>query len=411
MGLLASLGPLATDGPLTPVDSPLGLALAAWGTRPRQFGQAVDEEARSLPVSSTLTSQDLDTSTGEQRLATAAMTADTTMMTTAAASAPLPSVTQSAPDHAKGGAVSGSLIADNLDGDMSTTSTYSVTGQPAKGSVTIQPDGAFTYTPTQAARLAADQTQGGDTDTFTVTVQDGLQTTDVAVTVPVSSAKPQTSTTINTAATPSGAAVTPDGKRTYVANQSNGTVSVINTDPASGAAYNTVVKTITVGGQPTGVAISLDGKRAYVPKANGTVAVINTDPASGAAYNTVVKTVTVGGQPSSVAITPDSKRVYVTKTGSSTVSMIDTTNYQVTNVTVGFTPTSMAFAPDGSRAYMTNRTGGTVAVLDTKPGSATYNKVVKTITVGSSADQRGGHPRRQEGLCIKQQWHRVGHQH
>ena len=118
------------------------------------------------------------------------MTADTTMMTTAAASAPLPSVTQSAPDHAKGGAVSGSLIADNLDGDLSTTSTYSVTGQPAKGSVTIQPDGAFTYTPTQTARLAADQTQGGDTDTFTVTVQDGLQTTDVAVTVPVSSAKP-----------------------------------------------------------------------------------------------------------------------------------------------------------------------------------------------------------------------------
>ena len=383
LGLLASLGPLATGGPLTPVDSPLGLALAAWGSRLRQFGQAVGEEARSLPVSSTLTSQDLDTSIGEQRLATAAMTADTTMMTTAAASAPLPSVTQSAPDHAKGGAVSGSLIADNLDGDLSTTSTYSVTGQPAKGSVTIRPDGAFTYTPTQAARLAADQTQGGDTDTFTVTVQDGLQTTDVAVTVPVSSAKPQTGTTINTAATPSGAAVTPDGKRTYVANQSNGTVSVINTDPASGAAYNTVVKTITVGGQPSGVAISLDGKRAYVSKANGTVAVINTDPASGAAYNTVVKTVTVGGQPSSVAITPDSKRVYVTKTGSSTVSMIDTTNYQVTNVTVGFTPTSMAFAPDGSRAYMTNRTGGTVAVLDTKPGSATYNKVVKTITVGT----------------------------
>ena len=132
------------------------------------------------------------------------------------------------------------------------------------------------------------------------------------------------------------------------------------------------------------MAISLDGKRAYVSKANGTVAVINTDPASGAAYNTVVKTVTVGGQPSSVAITPDSKRVYVTKTGSSTVSMIDTTQLSGPPMSPSASrPPSMAFAPDGSRAYMTNRTGGTVAVLDTKPGSATYNKVVKTITVGT----------------------------
>ena len=54
----AGLGPLPTDGPLTPVDSPLGLALAAVGARPRQFGQGVDEEtAKPTRCSSTLSSQ------------------------------------------------------------------------------------------------------------------------------------------------------------------------------------------------------------------------------------------------------------------------------------------------------------------------------------------------------------------
>ena len=57
----AGLGPLAPNGPLTPVDSPLGLALLAVGARPRQFGQPAIEESRSLPVSPTLTSQAIDT--------------------------------------------------------------------------------------------------------------------------------------------------------------------------------------------------------------------------------------------------------------------------------------------------------------------------------------------------------------
>ncbi len=52
LGVLASAGwgPLATDSPITPIHSPLELALAAVATRPRRSGQAV-------AASSTLTSQ------------------------------------------------------------------------------------------------------------------------------------------------------------------------------------------------------------------------------------------------------------------------------------------------------------------------------------------------------------------
>jgi YVTN family beta-propeller protein len=57
---------------------------------------------------------------------------------------------------------------------------------------------------------------------------------------------------------PSGVAVTPDGKRVYVANRESGTVSVIHT------ATNTVAKTIPVGIFPNSVAVTPDGTKVYV---------------------------------------------------------------------------------------------------------------------------------------------------
>ncbi len=56
--------------------------------------------------------------------------------------------------------------------------TYAVSTNPALGIVTVTAAGAFTYTPTTAARLAT-------TDTFTVTASDGVAATNEAVTVPV----------------------------------------------------------------------------------------------------------------------------------------------------------------------------------------------------------------------------------
>ena len=81
-------------------------------------------------------------------------------------------------------------------------------------------------------------------------------------------------------------AITPDGKRAYVANPGDGTVSVITT--ATGA----VSAPITVGNRPYAVAITPDGKHAYVTNdGDGTVSVITT--ATGA----VSAPITVGNDP------------------------------------------------------------------------------------------------------------------
>ena len=66
-------------------------------------------------------------------------------------------------------AVTGQVTGTDPDGD---TLTYTAPANTAKGTVTVAPTGAFTYTPTTAARTNAAMT--GDTrDGFTVTIDDG----------------------------------------------------------------------------------------------------------------------------------------------------------------------------------------------------------------------------------------------
>ena len=88
----------------------------------------------------------------------------------------------SAPDM-QSGVVTGSIVASDPDGD---TLTYTVTTAPTSGSVTMQTDGTFTYTPSANGRLLADNSPGGQlADQFVVTIWDGrtTATSGVAVTV------------------------------------------------------------------------------------------------------------------------------------------------------------------------------------------------------------------------------------
>lgn len=113
---------------------------------------------------------------------------------------------------------------------------------------------------------------------------------------------------------PEDVAITPNGKRAYVANQGSGTVSVIDTST------KLVVATVPLDDGPNGVAITPDGKHAYVSTLNnGTVAVIDT------ATNIAVAKVTVADYlQGGVAVTPDGKHVYIA--GNANVYVIATAN-------------------------------------------------------------------------------------
>jgi YVTN family beta-propeller protein len=168
---------------------------------------------------------------------------------------------------------------------------------------------------------------------------------------------------------PIGIAVSPDGTRAYVCNQSSHSVSVIDT------ATNRVLTNISVGTGPYGIAVSPDGTHAYVSNSSShTVSLIDTET------NRVLTNIPVGNHPTGVAVSPDGTRTYVSNYVSGTVSVIDTaTDRVLTNIPVGNYPTEVAFSPDGTRAYVCNRNSHTVSVIDTAT-----DRVLTDIPVGNT---------------------------
>ena len=320
------------------------------------------------------------------------------------------------PDPATG-LVTGTIGAADADND---TLTYTLTGNPAKGIVTVNPDGTFTYDPTDAGRLRAGLSAGSDVDSFTVTVNDGHgAVVPVTVeTVAVSPAHttnagfiplgykvwpvvfnpvtnhayfgyysdypwnglPNRVTVVNTTTNavvgnismPRGPAtslaISPDGTRVYAPNLWSGYLTVIDTGS------NSIVDTVPIGTAPQGVAMSSDGQRVYI-SCGGSNAVYAVDTAT----NTVVATIPATGGIIGIAVSPDGSRVYTANSQSKSVSVIDTaTNAVITTVPVGIGPPMLAVTPDGSRIYVANRGSNTVSVIDTAA-----NTVVATVPVGA----------------------------
>jgi YVTN family beta-propeller protein len=172
---------------------------------------------------------------------------------------------------------------------------------------------------------------------------------------------------------PEGLAVSPDGKRVYVANSLSNSVSVIDT------ATKSVVGTVAVGVGPSSLTVSPDGKRVYVPNwYNNTVSVIDT------MTNTIIGTIPVGKAPNALAITPNGNRLYVSNFYNDNISVIDTQSNSVVETVNLDSPSylyDMAMTPDGKRIYATIFNKNTVLVIDTMT-----NTVVNTVAVGLEPD-------------------------
>ena len=173
--------------------------------------------------------------------------------------------------------------------------------------------------------------------------------------VPSSIASIPLDTSSHTGSRPFGLALTPDGRKLFVAVYSWDEVLVISTE--SGL----VTDTVAAGTTPYNVAINPAGTRAYVTNyTTASVAVIDTvSPPS------VVSSIAVGANAWGVAVTPDGSRVLVTGSASNRVSIIDAGSPTVVqNVSVSDTPTGVAITPDGTRAWVTRNGSTSVAILD-----------------------------------------------
>ena len=266
------------------------------------------------------------------------------------------------------GIVRGTATATDVDGDRLVFSGSTTT---AKGSVVVNANGTFTYTPNQLAREAA-ITQSA-TDSFTITVSDGKAIRSTTVTVDIARVNVVLGTVL-TGDLANGIGVTPDGTRAYVANQGAGRVSVID------LATNSEITQVLVGGTPTAVAVSPDGTRAYVSNQVGFVTVIDTTS------DTVLNPISTPLGALGLTVSPDGRRVYVAHTQGTGISVIDTTQNRVVDLLqVPLRSRAVATSPDGRTLYVTaydanrlfavNTSTGVVTTVVDIPGSG-FNRIV-----------------------------------
>jgi YVTN family beta-propeller protein len=164
----------------------------------------------------------------------------------------------------------------------------------------------------------------------------------------------------------SGIAVSPDGTRVYVTQNTAGTIWVIDTATNSGAV------TISTGSSGlTGVAFSPDGQKLYA--VGWTVANTNFVDVIDTQTNAVRTSIALGNtdRPVGIAITPDGGHAYVVG-AEGHVWVVDTIkNTTVNSLTVSY-PNGLrgvAITPDGTRAYLTCGNKDTIYVLDTASNS------------------------------------------
>jgi len=141
----------------------------------------------------------------------------------------------------------------------------------------------------------------------------------------------------------------------YVVNSKNKNVTVIDAADTTSVQISEPKTQITVGNGPSGLV--LVGKKIYVTNTDdGTVSVIDTT------NNTVTKTLSVGEKPSAIVALGTS--VFVTNSGVDTVSMIDTTTDVVKQtIKVGTSPISMTVS--GTKVYVQNKDSKDISIIYT----------------------------------------------
>ena len=155
---------------------------------------------------------------------------------------------------------------------------------------------------------------------------------------------------------PIALALTVDGTRILVANQTAGSVSWVD------AKLGKVLDELKTGDRPGGVAVSRDGKIGVVAHWYGyDLAIL--DLASDRVA--LAGRVEVGPEPRGVVISADGKLAYVAVGASNEVVRVDLAEGKVTGrVEVGREPRGLAFTPDGSRLVVGNARGKSVSVVD-----------------------------------------------
>lgn len=231
--------------------------------------------------------------------------------------------------------------------------------QPHLGFMTVELDGAFTYTPSLAGRLRAGSIAGGTTDTFLVQITGPETVMFENVTVPVPGARlVQRATTVPA---PAGRlTVSPDSSRLYLTDLVRH-LTVVRTDDGS-------VRTVAGDGGAGKSEVNRAGTRVYVGRGDAN-AVTEHD-----ADGTLLRTIPTGRNPFDIALSADGNQLYVSNHDDDTVTVTDLTTLQTRVVLQQGHPWAIELAPDASTLYaMTTASDGRhkLCILDLRDSALT----------------------------------------
>jgi YVTN family beta-propeller protein len=196
---------------------------------------------------------------------------------------------------------------------------------------------------------------------------------------------------------PHGFSVLPDGSKVYVSSLGAHEVAVLD-------ANGRMLKRLAIGNvgrvaardpqrylsQVKGIVnptLTRDGAFAYAADSDaGVLAIIDTRT------DQIVKTLKVGEQPWRAYNSPDGRWMLVPNNGDSTVSVIDTASQKVVaQLNAGSEMTGVNFAMGGSKAYVISRGDSTVYVFDMKTfGLVTRLKIGTNLALETAATTADG---------------------
>lgn len=171
---------------------------------------------------------------------------------------------------------------------------------------------------------------------------------------------------------PEGVAVTPDGRWVLVTNESDNSVSVIDTGTLK------IVKAVQVGKRPRDIAFAPDGRAAYV-SGEFDASVYRIAVPQGAPVERVLQ-LRKEARPMAVVLDAGRGRLYVSTGRGGTVAVIDSASHKLlAEVPVGTRPWGIALSQDGRWLYTANGPSDDVSVIDTST-----LRVARNIPVGKS---------------------------
>jgi YVTN family beta-propeller protein len=173
---------------------------------------------------------------------------------------------------------------------------------------------------------------------------------------------------------PVALALTPDEKWLVTANQTSGTVSLVDVEAG------TVTAEAACGKRPSGIAVTPDGRQGLVTAMEtGELTIFNLaggklEPAG---------QVRLGFEPRGVAVSPDGKRAYVALTAANAVAVVDLDQKkEARRIDVDRWPRYLSLSRDGAKLAVGCSGSSSIVVIDTAKAEVAFRQSFESINIG-----------------------------